>query len=225
MRECAGLHGSGRRLPCVTSPSAPAVLRLAVRFIASHNLRVQLVGDEHLPKDGPALLVARRAHPFYDSIALLDTLPRLPHLVVGLGWLRDPLLRPLAETACKLLEWPAAMHGEHLDDREAGALETGSALLRRGEVLAAYSEGSGALNAEIILPALLTLLEPAQGSGERRIPIIPVGFRYARDEDVWNVTIRLGTASYLDSPGDRAVILDQILARARALSGDALERG
>jgi 1-acyl-sn-glycerol-3-phosphate acyltransferase len=198
-------------------------VRLAVRFIAHRNLRVQLVGDQHLPKVGPALLIARRAHPFYDSIALLDTLPRLPHLVVGLGWIREPFLRPIATSVCDILEWPAAQRGEHLYDHEISALESGAALLRRGEVLAAYTEGSAATNAEFIPLALLTLLELAQRDGEQRIPIVPAGFRYVREPEGWSVTIRLGAASFLDARSERNALLDDVLGRARALSRDTLD--
>lgn len=207
----------------MTSLPAAALIRLAVRFIASHNLRVQLAGGEHLPTYGPALLLARRAHPFYDSIALLDALPRLPHLIVGLGWLRDPFLRPIAETVCGILEWPAALRGEHLYDHETGALEFATALLLRGELLAAYTEGSAATNAEFVPLALLTLLEHAQGEGELRIPIVPAGFRYAREDGVWNLTIRFGAASYLDPRSDRSALVDKLVADGRALSADAAD--
>jgi 1-acyl-sn-glycerol-3-phosphate acyltransferase len=201
----------------VTSLPAAAVVRLGARFIASRNLRVQLAGEEHLPKHGPALLIAHRGHPFYDSIALLDTLPRLPHLVVGLGWLRDPLLR-FAVTAAEALEWPAALHGEHLYDHETGALQLGAALLRRGEIVVAYTEGSAATNAEFVPQALLTMLALAQGEGETRIPIVPAGFSYTRNQTGWNVTIRFGTATFLDPRTERAALLDEIIARGRMLS-------
>jgi 1-acyl-sn-glycerol-3-phosphate acyltransferase len=202
----------------VTSLPAAAVLRLAVRFITSRNLRVSLEGAEHLPKYGPALIVAHRGHPFYDSIALLDALPRLPRLIVGIGWLQNPTLRSIAIAACDALEWPAALHGEHLYDHETGAMQQGAALLQRGDMLAAYTEGSAATNAEFVPQALLTMLDLAQADAQTRVPILPAGFAYVRDGDVWNVIIRFGAALSLYPGAERPALLEALVTRGRALS-------
>jgi putative membrane protein len=218
-----------------------AAIRLLARLFASRDLRVRLFGAEHLPKYGPALLVCRHFHHVYDGVALLDGLPRLPHLFVALDWIRDPVLRLTVEGLCGLAEWPAALRAENLSSdpsafsqREAPryvrrALHLGARLLRRGEVVAAFPEGYPTIDpvfarkpeGDGYLPfkrGFLTMTALAQRAGDIRVPLIPTGLRYVRHLDGWDVDIRLGPANYLDPRTNRDILLARLALQVRALS-------
>ena len=217
-------------------------LRGAARLVAGRDLRIALHGREHLPKHGPALLACRHFHHFYDGVALIDALPRLPRLFVALDWIVDPFLRLAAEGFCGLVEWPATLRAENLPPdrlkafrpREVPryvrrALRSGARLLRRGEVVAALPEGYPTIDPRYArkpdgdghLPfkaGLLTMAALAQRDGDVRVPLIPTGLAYRRTLEGWDVTIRLGPALYLDPRSNRKLLLTALETCVRELS-------
>lgn len=218
-------------------------IRIAARMWAARDLRIRLDGAEHLPKYGPAVLVCRHFHHFYDGLALIDALPRFPRLFVALDWIRDPVLRLAAEGFCGAAGWPAALRRENLSSDRAlafspveaqryvrRALRYGASLLDRGEVVAAFPEGYPTIDpvfarkppeGDGYLPfkrGFLTMTALAQRGGDLRVPLIPTGLRYLRRLDGWDVDVRLGPPSYLDPRTNREILLGRLALQVRALS-------
>ena len=59
------------------------------RKLVDRALDLHVVGLEHVPSAGPAILVARHYHHLYDAAAILARVPREVHVLVALDWLRD----------------------------------------------------------------------------------------------------------------------------------------
>ena len=45
-------------------------------------------GLEHIPTDGPVLLIARHYHHLFDGVVLLLSVPRPIHILVTLDWVK-----------------------------------------------------------------------------------------------------------------------------------------
>ncbi len=219
-----------------------STLRAIVRLFASRDLRIRLRGRENLPRNGPALLVCRHFHHFYDGLALLDVLPRLPRLFVALDWIRDPFVRFFVEGFCALFEWPAALRGENLSDDRAMAFSKSEVpsyvrrsvrfaarLLERGEVLAVFPEGYPTIDpvyarkpdSDAYLPfrpGFLGIAAQAQRDRVSRVPLIPTGLRYLRRHAGWDVDVRLGEPQYLERRSNRGQLIEQLSKSVRELS-------
>lgn len=217
-------------------------LRAVVRLFASRSLRIRLSGEEYLPRSGPALLICRHFHHFYDGLALMDVLPRLPRLFVALDWIRDPFVRLFVEGFCTLVEWPAALRAENLCAGRVSAysksevpsyvrraVRFGARLLERGEVLAVFPEGYPTIDPVYVRkpdgdgylpfkPGFLTIAALAQRAGDMRVPLIPTGFRYHRTTQGWDVDVRLGPPAYLDGRANRTNLITHLAESVRGLS-------
>jgi 1-acyl-sn-glycerol-3-phosphate acyltransferase len=64
-------------------------MRLLARSIAAGRLQTVSSGTEHIPANGPALIVARHYHHLFDGLALFAVLPRHFHIVVTLDWVQN----------------------------------------------------------------------------------------------------------------------------------------
>jgi putative membrane protein len=218
---------------------------LGVRAIAAYNLyrhmNLSVSGLENVPKRGGALLAARHYHHLYDGAALVMGLRRQPHIFVALDWTASRRQRWIMETACALAQWPVALRGDNLAaSRESAfspeevrryvrrSIASGAKILQRGELLAIFPEGyptidpSGSKKAadDEFLPfasGLFAIVERAERACGARIPILPVGFAYARaDERRYDVAMRIGEP--LERGANRRASLAALEARVRALS-------
>jgi 1-acyl-sn-glycerol-3-phosphate acyltransferase len=182
------------------------VCQIAVRRI---DLRVEGLG--HLPATGPAILVARHFHHFYDGCVLVAVAPRPLKILVTLDWLENATGLRLMRSACQMARWPVVVRsgsrvrlgGSRTARRQLlAATRECVGLLRRGELLLVFPEGypnfdprfTPKANDDAFLPfesGFLHFGALAEQDGVTCVPIVPVGFEYQRC-DRWRVTVRFG---------------------------------
>lgn len=220
--ETSGSQANRTRL--VFSQSLWLVMRVASRFILSRKVTIRVIGGEHLPASGPALIAAQHFHWLYDGYSLVRIIPRRMHTIVALDWVRSRWLRYLIELACSLVDWPIVLRSEqfheHGEDeqwaytpvearRYLRQVMLGSVrLLRSGELLLIFPEGypnidphpTPKTDLETILPfrpGFVKLVELAEKDRRTRVAIIPVSFHYVKEPvDHWRITARFGQPLY-----------------------------
>ena len=170
----------------------------AARCLVHHSLDLHVSGLDNVPKNGPAILVARHFHHLYDAAAILATVQREVHIVIALDWLPNhwglALMRWLAAAA----RWPAVWRpGSEWRLNRAGYVAS-LELLRQGRLLLVFPEGYPTIDplgptrshVDAFLPfdpGFLVLTERCD------VPLIPVGLSYARARgDRWKVWLRFG---------------------------------
>jgi putative membrane protein len=206
------------------------------------DLRVE--GLEHLPATGPAVLAARHFHHFYDGSALIAVVPRPLRVLVTLDWLENPVGLRLMRGACQMTRWPIVVRSKsHV--RRGGAAQAGVAaaarrqlltatrecvgLLRGGQVLLAFPEGYPNIDPRFtpkaddgaFLPfesGFLRFVALAEQDGITRVPIVPVGLEYQRN-DRWRVTVRFGHPVTRSPDVDPRAQVAAIEEQVRRLSG------
>lgn len=52
------------------------IIRLGARALAAGQIKITAVGLEHIPENGPVLLIARHYHHLFDGVVLLLSIPR-----------------------------------------------------------------------------------------------------------------------------------------------------
>ena len=220
-----------------------AIGRIAVGAIARHfarDVRMRVVGVEHVPLEGPAIVAARHYHHLYDGVALVRALPRTPHIFVALDWTRTPIERAFMETLCRLAEWPVALRADSFDGRRSafsardvvrytrGALDFAARLLARGETLVVFPQGYPTIDPAPSRPSTTTFLpfrpgvvaiaRRAQRLLGRTIPVVPAGFAYEPPDRRPQVTLRFGEPLALGASGTRDASLAELERRVRELS-------
>jgi len=195
--------------------------------LATQTAAVDVGGLEHLPRAGPALIVARHYHHLLDGAVLLTRLPRPVHIVVALDWTANARQRRWMERACALAGWPVVLRPAALPHARAFAaselmgylrrgLRDAAHLLRDGRVVVVFPEGyplvdptpgdapRPARDGDGFLPfaaGYRTIANLAQRAGAR-VPLVPLGFAYARTGERWRIDARLGAPLAPDTPPD-----------------------
>lgn len=237
----AGLAGP------LTSHVAWAAIRAACRqAIGQVDLRVE--GLASLPPRGPALIAARHFHHLYDGCALLTVAPRPMRLMVTLDWVSNPAGRWVMMGACRVAGWPvvprsAANGADGAAGGRGGHAQVGAwrsavresvRLLRAGRLLLVFPEGYPTIDPGYtpkrgddaflpFRPGFLRIAAMAEGDGQTRAPIVPVGLEYRRGAR-WQVTVRFGEPVTFDRTGDFAAQARAVEERVRVLSGLAEPR-
>jgi 1-acyl-sn-glycerol-3-phosphate acyltransferase len=192
----------------------PAIARWA---LATHTADVRVEGLEHIPAEGPVLLVARHFHHLLDGAVLVRHVPRPVHIVVGLDWTADAKQRAWMERACRAAQYPVVLRPSTLGERGGYAREellrytrTGlrdaSALLRAGRVVLVFPEGYPNVDPAFarktgddaflpFVPGYLRMLAWAERNGGPRVAVVPAGFHYTRGSR-WKITARIGPPRY-----------------------------
>jgi putative membrane protein len=224
--------------------------RLSIRTFAHAVVRRRLIAEvqglEHLPPDGPTILVARHYHHLYDAALLLTMVERPLHFLVALDWVASPSQKLLMETACRAARWPtllrpASFQRDGFDVGRAGpyaasqvqpylrrALTEAHNLLCAGRLLVVFPEGYPNIDpsftpkseAESWLPfsaIFARIAARAERSIGHPVPIVPAGLVYEPGAR-WHVTLRLGSAITLRAAPDRAALTRQVESAVVELS-------
>jgi putative membrane protein len=91
-----------------------AAMRLIAKGLAAGRLQTTASGLEHVPPQGPALLVARHYHHFFDGLALFAALRRPFHIVVTLDWVQSVPSKLFMQTVTRLARWPVVLRRDAL---------------------------------------------------------------------------------------------------------------
>ena len=202
--------------------------RCAARWLVARALDLHVVGLEHVPAAGPAILVARHYHHLYDAAAILACVPRQVHVLIALDWLgrggRLQLMRWLAAVA----RWPGVWRSGPGWRLNRNGYRLSLKLLREGRLLLVFPEGYPAIDPEGshktdpegFLPFDAGFLVLAERAGPD-VPMVPVGLWYApRPVGGWTVWLRFGRPIHCSAaePWPRRVGLAAVEAEVRRLS-------
>ena len=224
------------------------VIRLGARALAAARVEPVVTGLEHIPADGPVLLVARHYHHLFDGVVLLVSMPRPIHFLVSLDWVKNSYARRLVTRATRMAHWPVVVRSDALrasakrerslrkivtaaavQPYQRRALSDSVALLAQGGVLVMFPEGYPNIDPhftpktrpEEILPfraGFATIAAVAEKRLGVRVPIIPSGFRYAKT-DHWIARLNLGAPAYLEDFPSRQLLVSHMERQIAELSG------
>lgn len=216
-------------------------VRQGSAVIVRKKLVCDVDGVEHIPQEGPVLLVVRHFHHLYDGCLLLATLPRRLHILVGLDWIQRPLLRRLMEFFCRTVAWPVVLREERLQTLSSGvygkseerrylrqAARLVIRLLREGEALVIFPEAYPVIDPALsprtedsaFLPfraGFARLLELAEKDGQTHVALIPVGLHYTKREH-WHVTLRFGQALFRQNFTTLSQLIEAVEQNVHTLS-------
>jgi 1-acyl-sn-glycerol-3-phosphate acyltransferase len=91
-----------------------ASMRLIARILRGDRLEVYAVGTEHLPLDGPALVIARHYHHLFDGLALFAAIARPMHILVSADWVQTKAGRWVFESLARSARWPAILREQNI---------------------------------------------------------------------------------------------------------------
>ncbi|HYH11574.1 MAG TPA: 1-acyl-sn-glycerol-3-phosphate acyltransferase, partial [Thermomicrobiales bacterium] len=200
------------------------VLRRGGRAVLSRQAVLDITGAEHIPREGPCVVVARHYHHLLDGCALYQATSRPLHILVGLDWTGSGLTRRGMETLCRMVDWPIVLRNDALEREGASASRRSEArrllleamrqsidLLAAGELVVMFPEGYPVVDPHAASPRAhpdgLLPFQPGVtrlvAQVERRlghpVPIVPVGFRYReRERGRWEIEMRIGSPIYRD---------------------------
>ena len=189
-------------------------LRAVSARTVAKDLRLTVHGFEHLPPDGPVLLVARHYHHLYDGCAVMATVPRQVRMLVGIDWIERPIALRGMQAACRAAGWPVVYRNTSETDRARWlpalrqAMRQSIQILRDGKLLLVFPEGYPTIDPhptpkthdDEILPFQSGFVRIARDVHDSGIPLctIPLGFHYEQVDDRWRVTMRFGAPLELD---------------------------
>ena len=204
-------------------------IRAASKRIVGRDLNLHVEGREHLPDDGPVLLVARHFHHLYDGCIIMATVPRQVQVLVALDWVERPVALKGMEAACRAAGWPVVYRAPSSVSNLIRlktlrvSLRCSNDILRNGHVLLVFPEGyptidphpTPKMHRDEFLPFHPGFVGIARHALDDGIPVqtVPVGFNYVEGEDGWRVTVRFGAPILIDRSSPSSVVA----SRARAM--------
>ncbi len=191
-------------------------MRLTARVLAAGRLQTIVSGAENIPQHGPALLVARHYHHFFDGIALFAALDRPFHILVTLDWAQSLVTWKVMTFLARVARWPVILRPDALSQLDGqsvfsaanvmrcqrSALREAADLLAAGRILVIFPEGYPTIDPHYtpktreteLLPFKRGFLAIAAAAEKRRgakIPLIPVGLHYTVGKK-WTAHIDVG---------------------------------
>jgi 1-acyl-sn-glycerol-3-phosphate acyltransferase len=221
------------------------VMRFGAWALAAGRVKVAVTGLEHIPREGPVLLVVRHYHHLFDGVVLLLSMPRRIHILVTLDWATNRYARRLMTLATKMARWPVVLRSDALragvnhageffsatDIRryQRSAFSDSVTLLAEGGILVVFPEGypnidphyTPKMQPEEFLPFRSGFASIAAAAEKRlgiKIPIVPGGFRY-RKNSRWTAQLNIGEAFYLENFASRQLLVHYTERRVAELSG------
>ena len=210
-------------------------LRAASKAVVRRQLDLRVEGFDHVPRSGPVIVAARHFHHLFDGCAMLATIPRPVHILVGLDWVRSAPAKMAMERACRAAGWPVVLRRDGaapVDNLDAAralrrAMTDTIALLNDGRVVLVFPEGYPNIDPGFtpkpddsaflpFQPGAVRLATLAAAKGIR-VPIVPAGFAYERGER-WRVTLRFGEPLAVERRDQEPTALAALEARVRTLS-------
>lgn len=196
-------------------------LRRAGHWALGRQCTLTVEGLDNIPRTGPVLVAARHYHHLYDGCALIGSIPRRAHIVVGLDWAGGLVTRRAMPALCGMARWPVVMRAgksvagheasSQLDREGLRALRASAGdvldLWRDGRVVIVFPEGypnidpgwSPKTGDEFLpfQPGFLRYAALARRSGMTGLVIVPIGFTYQQNDsdhgkDRWTITMRAG---------------------------------
>ena len=218
------------------------VMRLGARALAAGRLELTVTGLDHIPRDGPALLVARHYHHLFDGVVLLLSLPRPIHILVTLDWATHPWVRRLMTLVTRMARWPVVLRSDALrinGSKVPGVIDIkryqrsivkdAVTLIAEGSVLVIFPEGYPNIDPhytpkrgpEDFLPfktGFATIAAAAEKRLGIKVPIVPGGLRYTKDRR-WKAQLNFGAGFYVGEFASRRLLVRHTERRVMELSG------
>jgi uncharacterized membrane protein/1-acyl-sn-glycerol-3-phosphate acyltransferase len=241
-------HGSAIYDEDTVQRVSRGVMTTGARFFLARDAReVRVEGLENLPEHGPVLIIARHYHHLLDGCVLYTRPPRPVHLLVASDWAEPGWMQSLLETGCRMALWPLVVRPGASGTKRMSRTERTRALragfrdairlLQEDRVLVVFPEGypdidphgsrkktTGEMSE--LHSGFVSIVRAAERRTESAIPIVPIGFAYARESSgKWNIDMRIGTPRFLSDFADEKSLVEALSARIRALSVGEPARG
>ena len=224
-------------------------MRLIARALAVGRLQTVASGVEHVPKEGPALLVARHYHHLFDGLALYAAVPRQLHILVTLDWASNTPVRWFMEWATTVGRWPVVLRADavklnenynrrqrrnfiSLDDvarYQRKAMRDSLKLLTEGRLLVVFPEGYPNIDptytpkteANDFLPFKSGFAAIAAAAEIQLGKSIPIIPVGLRytEGEPWIAQVNFGTPNYAREFFSRDLLVEHLERQVRILSG------
>jgi len=225
------------------------IVRLGSQTLAAGRVDMAVTGLEHIPTEGPVLLVARHYHHLFDGVVLLASIPRPLHILVSLDWVKNSYARRLMTRAATMARWPVVLRRDALragvdPDRTLGektftaatirpyqrsALADSVALLTQGGALVMFPEGYPNIDPhytpktrpEEFLPFKTGFATMAAAAEKRLGARVPIVPSGFRytKTNRWTARLNIGAAVYLEDFVSRQLLVSYMERRVAELSG------
>ena len=229
--------------PIVEWATDKAMRLIAVLLTGRRLKTVVASGLEHVPSEGPALLVARHYHHLFDGLALSAALKRRFHIVVTLDWAGSRATKLLMYSLNRLARWPMVLRADALEQAQpprqqftsldirhfqATALREAVTLLDNHRLLVIFPEGypnidpgyTAKQQPDEFLPFKPGFIHIAKAAERRcgiKIPLIPVGIHY-RSGSPWVAVLRFGEPLYVEASQNKQKLIANIEDCVKELS-------
>jgi len=224
-------------------------MRLIARALAASRLQTIASGVDHIPKQGPALLVARHYHHLFDGLALYAAVPRQLHILVTLDWANNTPVRFFMKCVTRAGRWPVVLRADavkrngndnqrprrnfiSLDDvarYRRKAMKDCLKLLTEGRVLVVFPEGYPNID-----PTYTPKTQPDEflpfksgfaaiaAAAEKQLGVsIPIipVGLHYTEGEPWIAQVNFGTPTYARDFSSRDLLVKHFERRVRILSG------
>jgi hypothetical protein len=91
-------------------------MHLIARILTGKRVKTVAQGLQHLPPQGPGIIVARHYHHLFDGLAFFAAVERRFHIVVTLDWARNRRTRFFMSSLNTLARWPMVLREEAIEN-------------------------------------------------------------------------------------------------------------